>query len=131
MNSLFILYVKDQERSRSFYSSVLNKEPILDVPGMTEFDLSQEGSLGLMPESGIEQLLGPALPDPSRENGIPRAELYLHVDSAAIYHSRALQNGARELSPLEERGWGDRVAYSLDPDGHVLAFAEKVQESTR
>lgn len=124
MKSLFILYVRDQERSRSFYSSVLGKEPELDVPGMTEFNLDHGGSLGLMPESGIARLLGSALPDPSRGNGIPRAELYLRVDDAARHHARAIRHGATEISPLEARAWGDRVAYCLDPDGHVLAFAE-------
>jgi catechol 2,3-dioxygenase-like lactoylglutathione lyase family enzyme len=125
MNALFILYVRDQERSRSFYSTVLEREPVLDVPGMTEFRLGPGGSLGLMPESGISRLLGPALPDPAPGNGIPRAELYLRVTDAAGAHARALENGAREVSPPAERPWGDRVAYSLDPDGHVLAFAER------
>lgn len=127
MKPLFILYVKDQERSRTFYSAVLKCEPVLDVPGMTEFVFRQGGSLGLMPESGAARLLGSSVPNPSSGNGIPRAELYLVVEDAARYHHRALQNGAREISPLEERAWGDRTAYSLDPDGHVIAFAETVQ----
>jgi len=25
---------------------------------------------------------------------------------------------------VESRDWGDRAGYCLDPDGHVLAFAE-------
>ena len=28
-----------------------------------------------------------------------------------------------ELDPLRARDWGHLAAYSLDPDGHVLAFA--------
>ena len=31
--------------------------------------------------------------------------------------------GAAELDGLVKRDWGDVAAYSLDPDGHVLAFA--------
>ncbi len=62
--------------------------------------------------------------DPDGAGDIPRAELYLRVDDAAAYHARALAHGAVELSPLVDRDWGDRAAYSLDPDGHVLAFAE-------
>ena len=124
MNPLFILYGRDPARSRSFYAAVLERDPALDVPGMTEFVLDGGASLGLMPEAGIARLLGPALPDPAPGNGIPRAELYLPVADAAAAHARALESGAREVSPLAERGWGHRVAYSLDPDGHVLAFAE-------
>ena len=90
---------------------------------MTEFRLNDGSMLGLMPETGIKQMLGDKLPDPSQASGIPRCELYLIVDDPATFHSRALESGAKELSELQERPWGDVAAYSLDPDGHVLVFA--------
>lgn len=125
MNSAshFILYVADQERSTAFYALVLGMEPQLQVPGMTEFALPGGGVLGLMPVEGIRNLLGAALPDPSTARGIPRAELYLILPEPTACHARALAAGARELSPMLARAWGHVVAYSLDPDGHVLAFA--------
>lgn len=123
MKSNFILYVKDQDKSACFYEKVLLQPPILHVPGMTEFKLSDQSVLGLMPNAGIRRLLGAAIPDPEKASGIPRAELYLSVDDPSDFHRRALENGATELSPLLLRGWGDEAAYSLDPDGHVLVFA--------
>jgi catechol 2,3-dioxygenase-like lactoylglutathione lyase family enzyme len=126
MKALFILYVRDQETSTRFYATVLDKEPTLHVPGMTEFTLIDNSKLGLMPVTGIKRLL-PGLPDPAKAAGIPRSEVYLTVPNAAEYHRRALAAGAAELSGLAKRSWGDLVAYSLDPDGHVLAFAEDVQ----
>lgn len=118
-----ILYVRDQRASSAFYRAVLAGEPTLDVPGMTEFALGPGTVLGLMPEAGIRRLLGDRLPDPTTAKGVPRAEVYLVVDDAAAYHARALAAGGVELSGLAERSWGHRVAYSLDPDGHVLAVA--------
>jgi uncharacterized protein len=56
-------------------------------------------------------------------DGGKHAELYLLTDDPGSYQQWALANGATELSPLAWRDWGDQVAYSLDPDGHVLAFA--------
>lgn len=44
-----ILYVDDQEASSRFYRNVLETEPTLDVPGMTEFSLRETCTLGLMP----------------------------------------------------------------------------------
>ena len=44
----------------------------------------------------------------------------LHVPGMTEF---ALTEGAVELSPLQQRDWTDHVAYSLDPDGHVIAFA--------
>lgn len=121
--SHFILYVRDQARSARFYAAALGLAPRLDVPGMTEFDLPGGGVLGLMPEHGIRRLLGEALPDPAGAHGIARAELYLVTPEAAMLHERALAAGARELSAMQARDWGHAAAYSLDPDGHVLAFA--------
>jgi uncharacterized protein len=113
--SHFILYVADLERSTAFYPKVLGFEPQLHDPGMTEFGLPGGGVLGLMPEKGNRSLLGEALPDPATANGIARAEIYLILSESGIYHSRALAAGARELSPLLPRTWGQLAAYSLDP----------------
>ena len=123
----FILYVRDQEHSTAFYAKVLDLAPTLHVPGMTEFTLTDGAILGLMPERGIKALLGAALNDPAAATGIPRCELYLTVDDPQAYHLRSLAAGGVELSPLLDRDWGDRAAYSRDPDGHVLAFAETMR----
>ena len=121
--SHFILYVADQARSTAFYTHVLGIEPRLHVPGMTEFALPGGGVLGLMPVEGVRSLLGAALPDQDLASGMPRAELYLILPEPTACHARALAAGARELSPMLARDWGHVAAYSLDPDGHVLAFA--------
>jgi uncharacterized protein len=126
-----ILYVADQARGAAFYARALDAVPALDVPGMTEFMLAGGCVLGLMPESGIPRVLGAALPDPSIGSGVPRAELYLVVADAGACHRRALAAGATEISGLQVRSWGDRAAYSLDPDGHVLAFAEGAPASSQ
>lgn len=123
---LVILYVADQARSRDFYAAMLHEEPVLDVPGMTEFQLRPGFKLGLMPVAGAKRLLGDAVPDPSSGHGIPRCELYLLGHGAADLLARALAAGARLLQDFEDRDWGDRVAYALDADGHVLAFAERL-----
>lgn len=118
----FILYVRDQEAARAFYESVLGAPPTLHVPGMTEFAVAPGTVLGLMPERGIARLLD--LEAAEMPGGGIRGEVYLVMASPAACHRRALAAGARELSAMAPRDWGDRAAYSLDPDGYVLAFAE-------
>ena len=126
MKSHFILYVEDQDRSTQFYTQVLDSDPSLNVPGMTEFTLTENSILGLMPVAGVRRLLGNQLMDSLRNNSSPQCELYLLVNDPLAYHQRALEKGAIELSALKDRDWGHRAAYSLDPDGHVLAFAEQI-----
>ncbi len=125
MKSLFIYFVIEQSRTLDFYTKTLLLKPTMNVPGMLEFTLPDGSKLGFMPEEGIKSLLGDTFPDPSQARGLPRAEIYLIVNDAAKYHTRALENGAVEIKALQKMPWGDRVAYSLDPDGHVLAFGEE------
>lgn len=117
----FILYVRDQARSRDFYRTVLQREPRLDVPGMTELALSSHAVLGLMPAQGIGRLL--KIEPPANNARELRAELYLRVPDVKAWHDRALDAGARELSPPAKRDWGDEVSYVADPDDYVVAFA--------
>ncbi len=124
IEAYFILYVEDQIRSTEFYEAALGVKATLQVPGITEFELTQSTILAVMPESGIKNLLGDALPDPAQARGVPRAEVYLMVDDPAACHERAINAGAVELRPLARTDWSHDVAYSLDPDSHVLAFAQ-------
>ncbi|MBI4930390.1 MAG: VOC family protein [Bacteroidetes bacterium] len=121
---MIILYVANQESSRDFYSTVLQQQPSLDVPGMTEFFLADNLKLGLMPEKGIAKILVPFTPHPELGNRIPRCELYLFVENPEEALARAVKAGAKEISKAEARDWGDLVAYCADPDGHIIAFAK-------
>ncbi|MCF8242617.1 MAG: hypothetical protein K9J16_14660 [Melioribacteraceae bacterium] len=127
MTTHFILYVSDQQLSKNFYEEVLAIQPRLNVPGMTEFQLSSTSVLGLMPIEGIKRLLSDKLPLNKIAAGILKAELYLMVDKPEEYHERALKSGAVELSPLQIRDWGHTASYCMDQDGNVIAFAKIVE----
>lgn len=122
-----ILYVSDQARSTRFYQDIFRMPPDLNVPGMAEFNLSDQCKLGLMPNSGIAKILGEQIPHPESGNGIPRCELYLYVDDVKLEYENALKCGATLISPPANRDWGDSVCYFSDPDGHIIAFATKCQ----
>ncbi|MEI8137978.1 MAG: VOC family protein [Bacteroidota bacterium] len=121
---MIILYVSDQLRSKTFYEAVLKQKPLLSVPGMTEFQLTDNFMLGLMPEQGISKIICPQTPNPSTGNGIPRCELYLFVEDPTASLNNAINAGAIKISKAEARDWGDIVSYCADPDGHVIAFAK-------
>ena len=120
----FILYVKDQNNSKIFYEKLLQIEPFLNVPGMTEFILTDNVKLGLMSESGMAKIISSKLPHPNSGNGIPRCEIYLRVKYPNEYIKRGIKLGGKEISKLQNRDWGDKVGYISDLDGHIIAFAE-------
>lgn len=123
METEFILYVKNLETSKDFYGFVLNRKPVLDVPGMVEFELGESVKFGLMPETGIAKIICPIMPHPSVSNGNPRCEIYLKTTSYNDYFNRAISAGATLISPMSMRDWGHVVGYVADADGHILAFA--------
>ncbi len=123
-NLLTILYVANQEKSTNFYQEVLQLDPTLNVPGMTEFTLFENCKLGLMPEDGIAKIITPATPHPATGSQIPRCEIYLRVDNPQGFMNRAISNGGITVNPLQARDWGEKVGYTTDLDGHILAFAE-------
>lgn len=121
-----IFYVEDQERSKLFYEQLFQCKAILHVPGMTEIQIENGFKLGLMPENGIAKIITPVAPHPALGKGIPRCELYIHVQNIEEWILRSISAGAKIISAPKNRDWGDRVAYVMDPDAHVLAFAKKI-----
>ncbi|MBK6610985.1 MAG: lactoylglutathione lyase [Sphingobacteriales bacterium] len=124
-----ILYVKDQDASCKFYQNIFRRPPDLNVPGMTEFNISNNCKVGLMPNKGIANILGPKMPHPDTGTGIPRCELYLQVDNIQEEFENAIKSKAALISPIIDRDWGDKVCYFSDPDGHIIAFAESIQKN--
>ena len=92
---------------------------------MTEFQLNTYCKLGLMPNEGIAKIITPNLPHPTTGNGIPRCELYLSETDLENKLSICKKAGAKLISSIEPRNWGDTVFYISDFDGHVIAFASK------
>ncbi|MGB6094655.1 MAG: VOC family protein [Moheibacter sp.] len=122
----FILYVNDQQKSTDFYKKLLRKNPDLNVPGMTEFKLSENCKLGLMPNKGIAKILLDKTPHPDEGNGIPICELYFNVDNIVLEFENAMKIGAKLISSIQDRDWGEKVCYFADLDGHIITFAKKI-----
>ncbi len=119
-----MLYVRDQEAGKEFFESVLGHGPALHVPGMTEFEVKPGVFIGLIPEDDVAGMY--SLEHAELSHGSIRGEIYMVVAAPELHHRRALAAGAQELSALAPRSWGDEVAYSLDPNGYVLAFARTI-----
>jgi len=100
----------------------------LNVPGMTEFKLAENRKLDLMPNKGIVKKLSDTTPHPDQGNEIPRCELYFYVENIELEFDNATKIGAKLISEIEHRDWGNRVCYFSDIDGHIIAFAEKLNK---
>lgn len=122
---MIILYVKDLERSKDFYTTLLNVIPCLEEPSMVEMPITDSTRIGLMPGDGIVKILDDKIENPNNNLETPRCELYIYVDQPTRYYQQAIALGATGICPAKYQNWGDYVAYVRDFDGNILAFASR------
>ncbi len=123
--SIVLLAVADLPRALRFYRDAFGWPQTVDAPVYAELELPGGQRLGLYAHEGFARNLGepPALAPPGRVTG---TELYFHAADVPAAIARIEAAGARLVSPLAPRGWGDEAAYFADPDGNVLVVARPI-----
>lgn len=56
--------------------------------------------------------------------------IFVYVEDVDKTVEQAIANGARVLVPLQNQFWGDRMAWIMDPPGHVWTVATRIEETT-
>lgn len=119
---LTILAVADVARAAAFYREAFPEWTVsVDVPVYTEWTLPGGQRLGVYQREAFARNTG-VLPQ-AWTAGTTGTELYLACDDLPAVEARLRESGARLLSPLAPRPWGEEVAYYADLDGNVLALA--------
>jgi len=121
--ALTILAVADLAASVEFYTSAFAWTPSVSTPVYVEFAFADNSGVSLYERAGYASNLGDAAIATAGE-GVGPAELYLYADDVELAVAGLQAAGARMLSPLQPRLWGDVAAYFADPDGHVIAVAQ-------
>ena len=120
--SLVILAVHDVSRAARFYEGAFAWPVADDVPVYRELSLPDGMRLGLYLRDAFVK--NTALPVSPRVVGHSTStELYLYVDDLDASVARLTAMGARCLSPVADRPWGDTAAYFEDPEGNVVVVA--------
>ncbi len=119
---LTILAVADLKKAAAFYRAAFGWPARVEAPVYVELELPDGRGLGLYQREGYAKNTG-VTPTPVPAGGISGTEVYLHSADLPAAIKRAKEAGARELSPLAPRPWGDEAAYFADPDGNVLVLA--------
>src|SRR5687767_8724727 len=109
---------------RAFEAVEVNKRPGPD--GTLAHALLKIGPEMIMIESEW-----PSLPSraPAMDATSP-VVIFIYVADVDKVVERATESGARVLVPLENQFWGDRIAWLMDPSGHVWTVATRIEETT-
>jgi len=76
---------------------------------------------------GVWPILPSRAPNP---DGSSPVVIFIYVEDVDKTVQRAIANGAKILVPAENQFWGDRIAWMMDPAGHVWTIATRIEETT-
>jgi PhnB protein len=110
--------------ARTFDAVELNRRPGPD--GTVAHALLTIGPAMIMIEREWPTLTSRA---PQPGGGSP-VVIFVYVQDVDKAVERAIANGGRVLVPLEDQSWGDRIAWIMDPSGHVWTVATRIEETT-
>ena len=115
-----ILYVRDLDASIAFYRDVVRLPFKFRQSTYAEF--ATEGTkFALFERSAVPDLIG----RPVTEGG-PTGEVAFVVEDVDAEAQRMDALGIEILSRPVDRPWGHRTLYVLDPDGHLVEFAQEI-----
>ena len=110
--------------TRTFEAEELNRRPGPD--GTVAHGLLRIGGEMVMIEGEW-----PALPSRApTPDGTSPVVIFVYVPDVDATVERAIANGARVLVPLQNQFWGDRMAWFMDPAGHVWTVASRIEDTT-
>ncbi len=122
-HSLTILAVHDLNRAVRFYKDAFGWPVRTEEDGFVEFELPDGCGFGLHDRptfaEGAKQM-----PERALSGRLTGTELYFYCEDLEDAVARLEAIGARSLSPLQKRRWGDHAAYFADPAGNVIVLAK-------
>lgn len=128
-HDLTMLATPNLKRAVRFYTRAFDWPMVVEERDFVKFDLPGGRGLALCSYDAFERYTG------QRFSGSPTGkltgvEIYLRCDVLAHTIARLAAAGARELTELSPRDWGDEAAYFADPDGNVIAVARPLRSSS-
>ena len=73
----------------------------------------------------------PTLPSRApKADGSSPVVIFVYVPDVDRTVERAIAAGAQVLVPLQNQFWGDRIAWIMDPSGHVWTLATRIEDTT-
>ncbi len=89
------------------------------------------GLLTIGPAMVMIEAEWPTLPSraPAPDGSSP-VVIFVYVEDIDQTVERGVALGAEVLVPAEDQFWGDRIAWIMDPSGHVWTVATRIEETT-
>ena len=121
-----VRFVADLDASVRFYEGVLGQRLTKRGGHWAQFDCGSL-TLGLYERAAMAVAL--AVPESALGVAPGAAELAFEVEDCDAAFTAAVAAGARPFKEPQDRSWGERTGYILDPDGAFVELYTRVQRS--
>jgi flavin reductase (DIM6/NTAB) family NADH-FMN oxidoreductase RutF/catechol 2,3-dioxygenase-like lactoylglutathione lyase family enzyme len=125
-HDLTILACAELTRSVEFYRQAFDWPIVVEEERYVELGLPGGRGLGLCSREAFRDYTGQKVRK-AKEDRLSGVELYLRCEDLARAVVRVAGAGARELSRVAPRDWGEEAAYFADPDGNVIVLARPLK----
>jgi PhnB protein len=65
-----------------------------------------------------------------KPDGSSPVVIFVYVEDVDKTVERAVAKGAKAIMQPQDQFWGDRIAWIMDPSGHVWTIATRIEETT-
>ncbi|MCG8529469.1 MAG: VOC family protein [Desulfovibrionales bacterium] len=121
------LYVDDIPAAMDFYEKVLKLSPRFVHESGDYAEMETGTTVLAFSHHDLAKTLVPQGYQKASPDSLPLGmQLGFSVDGVAETYNRALEHGAKPIAPPEEKPWGFKSAFIMDPSGHLIEFSRKM-----
>lgn len=113
-----VLFVKNVEKSKKFYTDILGQEIKMDFGRCVEFS----GGFSIWERTYAQKMMGLKEKDSSIHN--KDAELYFEIEDLDALFAKLKNENVNFLHDIIEQPWVQRCFRIYDPDNHIIEFGE-------
>ena len=124
-----VLFVENFEAMMEFYTEKVGLPVRLTAEGYAEFAV-EGAKLALLARWRLPELLGDGQLERPKPGAHASAVTVL-VESVDRTHRSMVERGVRFLGEPADRPWGQRSAYFMDPEGHLIELATNLPRPAR
>lgn len=125
-----ILYFQDMDNALDFYCNLLGFSRVYQWPdsGTPQFAYLKVGDtgIGISTYDAAKKHLKKDLDLTGSANFHRNFEVCLYVEDIETVVDKLIRNGVKQITELETKPWGERMAYFEDCEGNYLHITSRV-----
>ncbi len=119
-----IVFVKDIEASKRFYSELLGLNIVKEYNTMIIFEngfvIHEAGPL-------YKIIFKKQIESPDAKLGKDNIDIYFECSNLEALYDKLVKNKIEFIHPIEQQFWGQNVMRLYDPDGHIVEIGKPMR----